>query len=163
MLELRVMAKDDSSYTDLKHLTILLVIPASLIAGFAIREWIAPKFPAGLGMTGGFLIFFIYVIATRNREFDKAGMKPQRAGFSAQLDLVKDKLRERATEWERAVTFDRKVDPLPNEVVTYIEGVLEIETPEDPKYSKILAALHKDTKLIESFQDLIACRNRPVT
>lgn len=145
------MAKDGSQDTNLKQLMILLVIPASLIAGYAIRAWIAPKFPAGLGMMGGFLIFFIYVIATRNREFHKAGMKPQRAGFSAQLDLVKEKLRERASEWERALTFDRKIDPLSEEVVTYIIGVLEIETPEDPKYSKILEALHKDGKLLESW------------
>lgn len=144
------MGKGDPDYTNLKQLAILLVIPASWFAGFAIRAWIAPKFPAGFGMIGGFLILFIYVIATRNREFHKAGMKPQRAGFSAQLDLVKDKLRERATEWERAVTFDRKVDPLPDEVLTFIEGVLDIETPEDPKYSKILEALHKEKKLIES-------------
>ncbi len=144
------MGKDDPHYTNLKQITILLVIPASLIAGYAIRAWIAPKFPAGLGMMGGFLIFLIYVIATRNREFEKAGMKPRSTGFSAQLDLVKEKLRERAGEWERVLTFDRKIEPQPDEAVLYIERVLQIEKPEDAKFTNIVDALQNEGKLIQA-------------
>lgn len=108
-----------------RYLPLILLWPA-LIAVAKGLSFLFPSLDEGLLFAGPFVgtavVFAIVAVRDSNRKRRAAGLVPKDSGFSAQVDLVAAKLRERAGELEQAIRFNREVK-IPFALEEYLKEV----------------------------------------
>ena len=98
-----------------RYIWLIALFPALLGVAFGLG-FLFPSLPQGPLIAGVFVLTAVITIAVavhdRNRKRRKAGLVPKKEGFSAKVELLATKLRERADEIDQAVQFNRHVNLL---------------------------------------------------
>ena len=91
--------------------------------------WFRPWQPVVL-VVGGVLIANAIQKRIRLR---KAGFKPARRGFSSEVDVLAKRLQDRLQEVDRAIRFERTIEPLPREFGEFAQEVIQTALVVDKK------------------------------
>jgi hypothetical protein len=103
---------DDLPGLPQRYAPLILLYPALILVGIGVN-FVVPGLPEWLPFLAAFLIAstILGVVAIRDskRKRRKAGLVPKRKGFSAEVEVLAAKLRERANETEQAIAFGRPI------------------------------------------------------
>ncbi len=131
-----------------RYIWLIVLFPALLGVAFGLN-FVFPSVPQGPLLAGPFVLTAVITIAVavhdRNRKRRKAGLVPKKEGFSAKVELLATKLRERAGEIDQAVQFNRHVNisfPLQGYLVEMRKTASEVD------HRQILADLDVSVPLI---------------
>jgi len=112
-----------------------LIFPAGIAVAFVLGRAL-PRLSEGtlafVATAGPLLVISLLAIATRRRGRRRAGLVPESSGFSAQVDLLASKLRERAAEIEDARRFGKEVGDA-SELASFAEEVKRIARQMDQR------------------------------
>jgi hypothetical protein len=124
-----------------RYMPLILLLPALILVAFGLG-FLFPSFPAGPLIAGSFVLTavttLVVAVHDRNRKRRKAGLVPKKEGFSAKVELLATKLRERADEIDQAVQFNRHVN-LPFPLQGYLDEIRK--TASEVDHRQILADL----------------------
>lgn len=166
---------DDLPGMPQRYAPLILLYPVLILVGIGVN-FVVPGLPEWLPILAAFLIgsTILGVVAVRDskRKRRKAGLVPKQKGFSAEVEVLAAKLRERADDIEHASAFGRPIrsaitlQNYLNEVRTWasrqdhreIVSTLRV-FPYDPDYEAHIRKLRQSAEELDAY--VIEIRQRP--
>lgn len=141
---------------NIKQMGVVFLVPGTVLLIVLFGRFLPQWFHPGYAVLIAVAILIAFAVRTRRRAHADAGLKPKKGGYSAKLDLLKEKLRARAEKIEAAERFSRELEDLPPAFSEFVEEVRK--TAKDVHHRDFVpnlpSVIQEDSDILDALEEI---------